>query len=59
MQKSPFDYKVRDDFEKLKKENAPNYIPPAKRMVMREYLSNSHIKMTDITQGVDSLSTRY
>ena len=40
---SPFAFKPYD--ERLVKENAVNYIPPKKRKEIKDYLSNSSIKL--------------
>lgn len=41
---------------KLKKENAVNYMPPNKRKVIREYLSNSSITLKEGNLGFDGRS---
>ena len=38
---NPFAYKAYD--ERLKPENAPNYIPPEKRKLIKEYLSKTSV----------------
>eukprot|EP00347_Sterkiella_histriomuscorum_P004485 403360285 len=39
---SPFAYKVND--ERMNADNAPNYIPPDKRKLMKDYLSKSSLR---------------
>ena len=52
---SPFAFKPYD--ERFTKENAPNYIPPKKRKEMKDYLSNSSIKLKQGDRGFDGLSS--
>jgi hypothetical protein len=52
---SPFAFKPYD--ERLSKENAPNYIPPDKRKVIKEYLSNSSIKLAQGDRGFEGISS--
>ena len=40
---NPFAFKPYD--EKMKAENAVNYIPPKKRKLIKEYLGNSSINL--------------
>ena len=42
---NPFAFKPYE--ERMRKENAANYIPPSKRRIMKEYLSNTSFKITD------------
>ena len=35
MSKSFVDHKVSDDLDQLKKENAPNFVPPARSMIFK------------------------
>ena len=52
---SPFAFKPYD--ERLSKENAPNYIPPHKRKAIKEYLSNSSIKLVQGNRGFDGITS--
>lgn len=51
---NPFAFVPYD--EKLKKENAVNYMPPNKRKQIREYLSNSSITLKEGNLGFDGRS---
>ena len=51
---NPFAFKPYD--EKLKKENAPNYLPPAKRKEIKEYLGNSSITLREGNTGFDGVT---
>jgi hypothetical protein len=47
--KNPFAFKAYD--EKMKSENAPNYITPDKRKKIKEYLSKSSVSYNHGTSG--------
>jgi len=53
--KNPFSFKPYD--EKMKKENAANYMPPAKRKAIKEFLSNSSITLREGNTGFDGVSS--
>jgi len=44
---NPFAFKANE--EKMQVKNAPNYIPPHKRKYIKDYLSNSSINLTNVS----------
>lgn len=51
---NPFAFKPYD--EKMKAENAPNYITPEKRRRIKEYLSNSSMKQYALSGSKDFIN---
>jgi hypothetical protein len=52
---NPFAFKPYD--ERMKKENAAQYMPPNKRKQIKEYLSNSSISLREGNTGFDGKSS--
>ena len=51
---NPFAFKPYD--EKLKKENADNYLPPKKRLEIKQYLGGSSVRLQQGDRGFDGVS---
>ena len=55
--KNPFAFKPYE--ERMRKDKAVNYIPPSKRKIMKDYLSNTSFKITDQSQGLEPRVSHY